>query len=369
MRRDLLPPARPVSLDTGATWYPIIAGGREADSRRRLTRDPLAAPVAARPRLRYLFDPARGWFRRLERRLSHFLSRRVYPRIPGLHHPYDRQLERGLTLSEACIPLRGLPRPFDGLRLLLVTDVHAGPFLSARTLERCFARLMRLRPDLILLGGDLVLSRLEELATHRRAFESLHAPLGVHAVLGNHDHYTRHPSRMRRHLREAGIRVLHNRAIELRRGAATLDLAGVDDLLAGEPDLNAALAGTREPTILLSHNPDLLFDASHRGVALLLSGHTHAGQIRAPGLPVLVRQSRFRLDQGRFRAGCTELVVSRGLGAVGLPLRLGCPPEAVLLTLTAGPASSSASSSNSGSSGGMPRAALTCQDHNSDHLT
>jgi predicted MPP superfamily phosphohydrolase len=92
----------------------------------------------------------------------------------------------------------------------------------------------------------------------------------------------------------------------------------------------------------LAHNPDVLFDAATRGVALVLSGHTHGGQIRIPGLPVLVRMSRYRLDEGHYRSGGTQLVVSRGLGVTGLPIRIACPPEAVLLTLrraaTPGPA-------------------------------
>lgn len=336
MHRDLLPPARPVSLDAVADGCAFPAGGRAgaADAELELPRDPLAGPVAAKARLRHLFDPARGRFRRFERELSHFLSRRIYPWVPGLHYPYDWQLERNLTVSEARIEIDALPRAFDGLRVLLVTDIHAGPFFSPRVLERCLARLVRLRPDLILLGGDLVLSRIEEFVSHRCAFVRLRAPLGVFAVLGNHDHYTRHPDRMRRHLQETGIGVLHNRSVELRRGDATLRLAGIDDLVSGSPDLDAALADGRGPALLLSHNPDVLFDAARRKVALVLSGHTHGGQIRAPKLPVLVRQSRYRLDQGRFRTGGTELVVSRGFGAVGLPLRLGCSPEAVLLTLS-----------------------------------
>ena len=112
-------------------------------------------------------------------------------------------------------------------------------------------------------------------------------------------------------------------------------VAGIDDLLMGRPDLDAALAGVPRgvPVLLLSHNPDILFEAAAKGVDLVLAGHTHGGQMRVPGLPVLVRMSRFRLDEGRYRFDSTELVVSRGLGAVGLPLRVACPPEAVLLTL------------------------------------
>jgi predicted MPP superfamily phosphohydrolase len=187
----------------------------------------------------------------------------------------------------------------------------------------------------VLLGGDLVSTRPRELVSHRSAFETLRAPLGVFAVLGTHDHYAREPERLRALAEEVGVTVLHNRSVVLRRGEARLDLAGVDDLLLGETDLRAALDGTRSPVVLLSHNPDLFFAAVRRGVSLMLSGHTHGGQIRVPGLPVIVRQSRYRLDEGRFRSGGTELVVSRGLGAVGLPWRAACAPEALLIRLRA----------------------------------
>jgi hypothetical protein len=296
-------------------------------------RGELGLPSPARPRRRPLFHPARGWVRRTERWASHALARDLYPRIPGIHRPYDRQLRRDLTLSEASIAVPGLPGAFDGLRVLLISDPHAGPFVSPGALAEAFARLLAVEPDLVLLGGDLVTTGPGEFVSHRAAFERLRARLGVYAVLGNHDHYGGEPERLRALVEGAGIPVLHNRSIRLRRGAHTLDVAGVDDLLLGRTDLDAALAGTRPPVLLLSHNPDLLFEAARRGVALQLSGHTHGGQIRLPGCPVLVRQSRYRLDEGRYRAGTTELVVSRGLGAVALPWRAGCAPEAVLVRL------------------------------------
>jgi predicted MPP superfamily phosphohydrolase len=247
--------------------------------------------------------------------------------------PYDWLLRRDLTLSEARVGLRGLPDPFVGARALLITDIHAGPFVTPRVLTGTFRRLLTLQPDLILLGGDLVTSQADEFLQHRQAFCLLRAPLGVYAVLGNHDHYSGEQERLSRLCGEAGIEVLRNRWIDLRSGRAGLTLAGVDDLVAGEPELDLALWGAPRPVVLLSHNPDLLFDAARRDVDLVLSGHTHAGQIRIPRLPVLVRQSRYRLDEGRFKTRRTELVVSRGLGVVGLPLRVACPPQAVLLTL------------------------------------
>jgi predicted MPP superfamily phosphohydrolase len=356
MRRHVLGP--PVLIDARAR---LLAAPRAADPAGVIgcalgasrpipsgaERQPGAAPDAgpahgvlervrrARERPRRWFHPARGWVRRLERVAGIELSRRVYPWIPGVQAPYSWQLRRQLTLAEAWIDLARLSRDLDGLRLLLITDLHAGPFVSRQALRESLERLGASAPDVVLLGGDLTTSRIEEFLEHRESFDRLRAPLGVFAVLGNHDHYTGHPARIRELLETAGIRVLHNCSVALRRGGAVLGLAGVDDLLVGEPDLEAALREAPSPVVLLSHNPDLLFDAARQGVDLVLSGHTHGGQVRCPGLPVLVRQSRYRLDEGRYRVGRTELVVSRGLGAVGLPWRVACPPEAVLVCLRA----------------------------------
>ena len=314
-------------------------------------RATLAEPAGPLPRVRLiergparedprrLFDPSGGWFRRWERRVSDALARRVYPRVHGLSELYDRQLGSALVLSETEVELASLAPALDGLRILFVSDIHAGPFVSAKALTHTFQRLLATEPDVILVGGDLVTTTLEEFVESREAFAELRAPLGVFAVLGNHDHYTGNADRLRNMIEDVGIGVLHNRSVTLRRGDACLSLAGVDDLLTGRPNLEAALAGTHAPTLLLSHNPDLAFDAARKGVALMLSGHTHGGQIRVPGLPVLVRQSRYRLDEGRFQVGPMDLVVSRGLGAAGLPVRFACPPEAVLIHLRAGPRS------------------------------
>jgi predicted MPP superfamily phosphohydrolase len=296
-------------------------------------RSTLPGGSAARERGRHLFHPRRGWIRSTERALNNFLARSMWPALPAAARLYDAILERDLGLSEATIELTGLPEASQGLRLLLITDVHAGPFVTPAALQRAFERLLLVEPDAVLLGGDLTTCRAEELETHRTAFHALDAPLGVWAVLGNHDHYAG-AERLRGRLAELGIATLHNEGVVLGHGADGLSLAGVDDLLHGRPDLDRALEGLRPPVVLLSHNPDVLFDAARRDVALVLSGHTHGGQIRVPRLPPLVRQSRYRLDEGRYFHAGTQLVVSRGLGAVGLPWRAGCPPEAVLLTLT-----------------------------------
>jgi predicted MPP superfamily phosphohydrolase len=303
----------------------------------------LAEPAQASPRLRPLFHPERGWFRRLERAVSLWLARDVFPFLPGLPAIYSAQVRRTLVVSDATVRLPGLGPGLAGVKVLLLTDVHAGPFLRPRVVTEAVAKLAALAPDLVLHGGDLATSRLDEVDAVLDAVAPLRGTLGTFAVLGNHDHYVDDPAALRRKIEARGIEVLHNRAVVLERAGARLVLAGVDDLVMGKPDLDAALAATEPragptPIVLLSHNPDVFFEAAARGVALVLSGHTHGGQIRLPGLPVLVRQSRYRLDEGRYvlASPAAELVVSRGFGTTGLPLRILCPPEVVLLQLVPG---------------------------------
>jgi len=304
-------------------------------NRNRLLHSPLPDPAHAVRKARSLFNPVTGWFRSLERWVNYGLSRQIYPRIDGLHRIYDAILRNHLTVSEAEIGIRGLGSGLHGLRVLLISDVHCGPFISPAKLTETFRRIMDLEPDLIVLAGDLATSRVEEFTRCLPAFQELKADHGVYAVLGNHDHYTGDPNRLCREMEDAGIGMLQNRHTVLQRDGDRLALAGIDDLAFGRPDLDQALTGLPGglPVVLVSHNPDVFFDAARKKVDLVLSGHTHGGQIRCPGLPVLVRMSRFRLDEGRYEAAGSELVVSRGLGAVGLPFRFACPPEVVLLIL------------------------------------
>lgn len=313
------------------------------DDRTDLLRNPLPGPVHAEKRIRRLFNPVTGWFRQLERAANYLLSRHLYPRVPRLNALYDLQLRNWLTVAEADIRLRNLHPDMEGLKVLVISDVHCGSFVSPRALEDVFRRVMTLQPDLIVLAGDLVTSQVSDFDGYSEAFTALEADLGVFGVLGNHDHYTEDTDALRSLIDATGVRVLHNSQVVLQRGNGKIILAGVDDMVFGAPSLDDAL-GVREsgrrndvadghPTVLVSHNPDLFFEAARRGVDLVLSGHTHGGQIRIPGCGVLVRMSRFHLDEGRYEAGGSELVISRGLGAVGIPLRLFCPPEVVLLTL------------------------------------
>src|SRR5262245_8719019 len=163
MRRSPMPPARSVppryvapALATGATDL-VGAAGAERQAGAPAPAPPLVrllGPLPALPRLRRLFDP-RGWFRRIEREASFLLSADVFPWIPGISRPYALQLDRSLTVSEAEIDVPALPTALDGLKVLLITDVHVGPFLRPDALQRAFDRLRTLEPDLILIGGDI----------------------------------------------------------------------------------------------------------------------------------------------------------------------------------------------------------------------
>lgn len=298
----------------------------------------LEPPHEASPLPRAHFDPKRGWFRRLERATSLALSRHVWPRLPGASIPYGAILRRQLTVGEAEVPLAGLPAALDGTTLLFVSDVHAGPFVSRGAVEEAFARLATLRADVVIHGGDLATSNVAEVEAHRHALSALTAPLGVFAIYGNHDHYTHDIASLDALFEGCGIRVINNHAERIERGGACMALAGVDDWNFGRPHLDRALEEARRiapgaPVVLASHNPDVFFEAAARGVGLTLAGHTHGGQVRIPGRPVLVRMSRYRLDEGRYERAGAQIIVSRGLGVSGIPLRLFCPPEALLVTL------------------------------------
>jgi len=293
----------------------------------------LGSPVAAHPVPRPPMGPVGRWVRRAERRVNLEMCRRVYPYVPGMGSIYSYQLRRNLVLATGDVPVARLAPAFQGATVLLLTDLHTGPFLQVGALEETFQRLLALQPDLILLGGDLTTATVEEFRPFIPAFKSLHAPLGVFAVMGNHDYYSGRPQDLVALIKQTGVTLLDNCAVQLTRQGESLTLAGIDDLHWGRPDLHAALGSGAPPHLLLSHNPDVFFDAAWRGVSLVLAGHTHGGQIRLPGMPLVIKMSRYALDEGRYGSEGSQLVVSRGLGVTGVPVRWDCPPEAVLVTL------------------------------------
>jgi predicted MPP superfamily phosphohydrolase len=332
---------RSVTNRSDAQTLPLHASPLDARAHDLVAECGLAArelAPARRPtgRERRWLDVQHGAVKRFERSLDRFTARWVYPHLFGLWHPYCWLLPRRVAVATATIAPPRWPREADGLRILHVTDIHCGPFLRPDVLADVLRRLMSLRPHVVAITGDVVEGRLDDLDGFLPALATLtDAPLGAWYCLGNHDYFTNAPELVLERVRAAGIRTLRNEATVVRGAGADFVLGGVDDRTFGTRDWQRLLAPHGPPHLLLAHQPDDFYDAEQRGVGLVLAGHTHGGQIRFPGLGPIVRQSRFYLDEGMYAHGDGMLVVSRGLGAVGLPWRAGALPEAVLLTVRA----------------------------------
>ncbi len=216
-----------------------------------------------------------------------------------------------------------------GLTLAFISDLHfteANRDLMRRTVE-C---VMAAKPDLILLGGDYV-SRRNFPQRHLMAvLGGLSAPLGVYAILGNHDVNFREP--VQQGLRQAGISTLVNASVPLNLNGRTFWLAGLDDPVRGQPDLPRTLAGTAAPTLLLSHSPDIVTSPLPEDtISLVLSGHSHGGQINLPLLGSPVSTVERDLLYGLNEKNGLRVLTSGGVGTSVLPARFLRPPEVVLL--------------------------------------
>jgi len=270
----------------------------------------------------------------VERALDIIVSRLLYPHLARVWNPYSWLLETRFSLGEAEVSPPGWPVACRRLRVLLISDVHAGIFLKPETLSTIVRSLMELHPDLVAVAGDLVTGHVSEIDPFLDSLAPLaRAPLGAWCCMGNHDYFGGDPEQIRKSLDAFGLRILKNESVRLSQGGSSVVLGGIDDLIMGKPDWMALTARHGTPHLLLAHNPDHFYEAEARGIPLTLSGHTHGGQIRLPNGPPIIRKSRFRLDEGVYAFRSSLLVVSRGLGSVGLPWRWGADPEALLVEI------------------------------------
>ena len=239
-----------------------------------------------------------------------------------------------LSIERQEIFLRRLPKVLDGLRIVHLSDLHYGPLTSSDHLRRAAKVANDLRPDLIFLTGDYISQDRIYAAPCAEVVGKLRARYGVYAILGNHDHWT--DAKLIVDLfRAERIRMLINEGMRIDINGASFWLAGVDDTMVGLEDLTLALAGSSdsELRIVLAHNPIILRRAAAAGVDLVLSGHTHGGQVTLRSEKNGAGRPRRRLLRGLGRRGNTQIYVSRGLGTVVLPIRYGCPPEVSVLEL------------------------------------
>jgi hypothetical protein len=242
-------------------------------------------------------------------------------------------------LTETEIFLRELPAAFENFRIVQVSDVHHSSLVSLAEVRRVVELAQSARGDMIVLTGDYTTARRSYIEPCAEVLGTLKAASGVWAVLGNHDHYT-DGELTRRALVRHGIGVLDNAHTEVRRGADALQLAGVDDWSWGYADWTRALGqlDRRRPTLLLSHEPQVFDLPETAGISLILSGHTHGGQVSLPfvGAPARFFEA-FKYIRGRYERAGTQLYVSRGTGVVGLPIRFGARPEIAVLRLRRAP--------------------------------
>jgi predicted MPP superfamily phosphohydrolase len=246
-----------------------------------------------------------------------------------------------LVVHSATITIRNWPKQFNNLKIVAISDLHAGsPFINETKLRQIVELANAQQPDLIILLGDYMAdgrfhNRMlpEQIAA---ALKDLQAPLGVYTVLGNHDWYFNGP-RVRRALEDNGIKVLDNEVAETKRNGETLWLVGLADLWTRPQDVQGTLAKVPAGAtiIALTHNPDT-FVQLPANVPLLLAGHTHGGQVNLPLLGRLVVPSSYgqRFAAGQVEENGRHLFVTTGVGTSILPLRFRVPPEIAMLTVS-----------------------------------
>jgi predicted MPP superfamily phosphohydrolase len=244
------------------------------------------------------------------------------------------------------ISLKRWPGRMDGFTIALLTDLHYDPVFSIHPIQSAVDIVNRLQPDLVALTGDFVTSSF--LGDRRKAaadaepcaelLRRLQAPCGRWAVMGNHDVSVGVRS-VTGALQHAGINVLSNGAVPIERSGGRFWLAGVKDVMRSNPDVSTALhqVSPGEPVVLLAHEPDYADFVQGFPVDLQLSGHSHGGQIRFPLIrPLYLPEMARKYFLGLYKIGNLILYTSPGVGTIGVPVRLNCPPEVTLLTLRGG---------------------------------
>jgi uncharacterized protein len=234
-----------------------------------------------------------------------------------------------IQVVHAGVPVAGLSPGLDGLRIGLITDLHHSEMVPAQDIARAASLMMAENPDLIVLGGDFVTwGDRTYVVPCSEALGSLSAPFGVYAVVGNHDDDRDMPAALISH----GYEVLRDARTTVRIRGEGLDLVGVRYWTRRARDIARLIRGAESTVILLAHDPRRLDEAAALNVPLVLSGHTHGGQVVLPGLGAIAAK-KFPVVAGIGRRANTSIFVSRGVGTVYVPYRLNCPPDVSVITL------------------------------------
>lgn len=252
------------------------------------------------------------------------------------------KLSKGdFNLFYQTIGIKNLPAEFQGFRIGMISDVHSCVFMNKEDMDSYVASMNDLKTDLVVVTGDFVNSQTEEVFPFAEAFSNLKAPYGVYGCLGNHDYFA-DVERVAKEVNGCGVSLLRNDALKIQKGNSFFNLIGVDDIGRGvDPNkyLDTAVSSVHnnQPKILLCHKPYYFQNARDRNIDLTLSGHTHGGQIVfgvIDNVPISLAALFSKYIAGLYTLQSSQMYVNRGIGTVGLPFRVNCPPELTVITLT-----------------------------------
>lgn len=249
----------------------------------------------------------------------------------GLHAVGETQ---GLEVTRIAIGVRKLPDRLAGFTIALLSDLHFSVIHPIGHIRRAIDLTNSLKPDLIALAGDYTWHGAARVNPVFRELGRLRAPHGVFAVLGNHDYWDG-ASVAREAMAAAGIPELHNDNAKIMTDDGSFYLAGLDDPWAGKPRVEKALGGIPlvRPVIMIAHQPVCVRMLQDDRVSLMLSGHTHGGQIVLPFIGAPVTPGPRKLTSGLVQGPHCPVFITRGVGYAGVPIRINCPPEVALITL------------------------------------
>jgi predicted MPP superfamily phosphohydrolase len=234
-----------------------------------------------------------------------------------------------LGVTKETVPVIGLPATLAGLRIGLLTDVHRSRWVSHQDVMVAVAALMNERPDLIILGGDYVTwGDRQFVDASAEALAPLSARHGVFGILGNHDDDHDMPAALTKN----NVTMLKDARTHVTINHESLDLIGIRYWTRRQADIASLVHGASGTVVLLAHDPRRLAEAAALKIPLVLSGHTHGGQVVLPGIGAVAAQ-KFPVVAGLGRRAETTMFVSRGVGTVYVPVRVNCPPEVAILTL------------------------------------
>jgi predicted MPP superfamily phosphohydrolase len=239
-----------------------------------------------------------------------------------------------VQVKEIDVTDNDIPSAFDGVRIAFVTDIHCGPYVSRAKVRKLAEQINGIHPDIVVYGGDYAYRGARYFAPCFEELRRVNAAGGTFGVFGNHDHWYG-IDQARAGLAQAGIRSLENQGTWISRAGQRIRLCGVGDLWCGAPDIQAAIGDAVQDdfVILVSHNPDLVANLRDDAVDLVLSGHTHGGQIVFCGYAPFVPSAYGSTYRTGVINGKVTAIFSNGIGMIGLPFRLGAPAQIYVVRL------------------------------------